>query len=97
MGRNIGLRGCEGSCLDTWKPLVARADAQASGHWGILTHKDGIRQWSYQGYALYSFVKDKNPGDMMGNDVYEISISENPNKATDESMPMSLNWHVALP
>ncbi len=97
MGRNIGTRGCDEKCLQTWKPFVAPADAMPSGHWTIVTRDNGTRQWAYQGYAVYTYINDKKAGDMTGNDSYDYLISEDPTKIADTTLPISLNWHVIFP
>lgn len=68
----IGTQGCVNECLNKWKPVVAPANAQASGFWEIATRADGTRQWMYKGAALYTFVADKNVGDNKGNNIHEI-------------------------
>jgi predicted lipoprotein with Yx(FWY)xxD motif len=54
------------SCLDVWPAVVADKDAKPVGKWKIIERKDGIRQWSYDGYALYTSVLDEQPGDVNG-------------------------------
>ncbi len=96
-GRSIGTRGCEADCIETRIPFAAPADAQPAGYWTILTRSDGSRQWAYRGYALYTYAGDKAPGDMLGNDIYDLRISHVAHKVVDPSLPISLNWHVAYP
>ncbi len=96
-GRNIGTRGCDAKCLETWHPYTAAADAVPAGHWTIVTRTDGTRQWAYQGYALYTYTGDKKPGDMIGNDQYTYLVSEDTAKASDPTLPVSLNWHIVFP
>lgn len=86
VGREIGTDACGGPCSEDWVPLAAQADDQPSGYWSILTRDDGIRQWAYQGYALYTHAADKSPGDMFGRDVFEF---------TDGSH--ALYWRIATP
>lgn len=97
IGRQIGLKGCDAACLQTWHPFTAAPDAQPSGHWTILARDNGTRQWAYQGYAVYTYTGDKNPGDMTGNDIYDYQISQDLRKVADASIPISLNWHVVFP
>ena len=97
VGRGIGTKGCDAECLKTWRPFGAPADAQPSGYWDILTRPDGSKQWAYQGYALYSYAGDKKPGDMTGNDIYDMQVNRDPQKVADMSIPISLYWHVAWP
>ena len=97
VGRSIGVRGCDDVCTETWLPFVAPADAQPSGQWTILTRPGGTRQWAYRGYALYTNVGDKNPGDMTGNDSYDFLISRDAGTVSDPTLPTSLLWHVVYP
>lgn len=54
------------SCLDLWPAVIAAADAKPVGKWTIVERKDGIRQWAYDGYALYTSVLDQLPGEVNG-------------------------------
>jgi predicted lipoprotein with Yx(FWY)xxD motif len=71
-GRALGTMACDVECLKTWKPLVAPADAMASGYWDIFVRSDGARQWAYKGYALYSYAGDHKAGDTNGNESYAL-------------------------
>lgn len=103
VGRSIGvsLKGCEGACLKSWHPFVAPANAQPDGFWDIAIRPDGVHQWVYQGYALYTYSGDKKPGDMNGNDIFNAVLSDNPNQANDVGTPMTgsanLYWTIAYP
>ncbi|MDY6946947.1 MAG: hypothetical protein SXG53_14620 [Pseudomonadota bacterium] len=54
------------SCTDVWPPVLAKANAEPVGKWTILDRKDGSKQWAYDGYALYTSVLDRGPGDVFG-------------------------------
>lgn len=54
------------SCLDLWPAAEAGKDAKPVGKWTIVERKDGIRQWAYDGYALYTSVLDRTPGEVNG-------------------------------
>lgn len=75
-GRVIGTRGCDAECLQTWRPLAAPANAKPTGYWEIVTGADGTRQWAYKGFALYTYTEDSEPGDITGQDIYDIIISD---------------------
>jgi predicted lipoprotein with Yx(FWY)xxD motif len=62
----IGYSNCNAQCAADWPPLLAGADAKASGDWTIITRDDGKRQWAYKGKAVYGFTKDAKPGDAAG-------------------------------
>ncbi len=54
------------SCMQAWPPVRASADASPIGGWSIIKRKDGIRQWAYNGYALYTSALDRRAGDVLG-------------------------------
>jgi len=69
MGKTIGT-ACDAECLKAWTPFKAAPDAEPSGNWQVLTREDGTRQWSYKGYALYTYAGDVKPDDLNGADNY---------------------------
>lgn len=101
VGHALGTATCDVECLKTFRPLTAAADARPSGYWEVATRDDGTKQWVYQGYALYTYLGDKKPGDMTGNDIYEFIVSEDPRQAakipTPEPGAGSLFWTYAAP
>lgn len=101
VGRNIGITGCSDACLQVWHPFLAPADAQPDGFWDVALRPDGTRQWVYQGYPLYTFLGDKKPGDMNGNDIFNVVLSDSPHQVNTVGTPMhgtaGLYWTVAYP
>jgi predicted lipoprotein with Yx(FWY)xxD motif len=75
-GKVVGTVGCTGECTRTWRPVLAPADAQGWGFWEILSRADGSRQWAYKGSALYTYVGDKVPGDIKGNNKAVIMYAD---------------------
>jgi predicted lipoprotein with Yx(FWY)xxD motif len=67
-----GKSNCNGPCVSNWPPLMAGADAKASGDWTIVTRDDGGKQWAYKTKALYTFNKDAKPGDVAGDGVNSV-------------------------
>ena len=67
-----GKSACNGKCATIWPPLMAAADAKASGDWSIVTRDDGAKQWAYKGKPLYTWSKDKAPGDVTGDGVNNV-------------------------
>lgn len=61
-----GFSNCNDQCAAGSPPLLASADARASGDWSIITRDDGKKQWAYKGKPLYMSSKDTNPGDTAG-------------------------------
>jgi predicted lipoprotein with Yx(FWY)xxD motif len=101
VGRDLGTDPRCTDCLAHWHPYLAPADAQPQGFWDIATRADGKKQWVYQGYALWTFDGDKKPGDINGNDTYEIVVRDDPKASADVGTPMdgiaSLLWAAAIP
>ena len=54
------------SCTDLWPPVYAADDAEPIGYWSIVVRKDGTRQWAYQEQPIYTSVRDREPGDVLG-------------------------------
>jgi predicted lipoprotein with Yx(FWY)xxD motif len=70
--KSQGTDACLQECTQTWKPLLAGAQDQARGFWEIIERPDGARQWMFQGSPVYSFVGDRQPGDITGNNRHVI-------------------------
>ena len=64
-----GKSNCNGQCTLNWLPLIGDTDAQADGSFSFISRDDGRKQWAYKGKPLYTWVKDKKPGDATGDGV----------------------------
>jgi predicted lipoprotein with Yx(FWY)xxD motif len=71
LGRSFGTATCGGDCLKSWPPYAAPAGALPSGYWDIVTRDDATRQWTYKGFALYTYAADE-PGDVGGTNLFEL-------------------------
>src|SRR5688500_9164568 len=58
---------CLDECAKSWLPAPVSANAKAYGPWSIIARPDGLKQWAYQGKALYRFINDVDPGSVGGN------------------------------
>jgi predicted lipoprotein with Yx(FWY)xxD motif len=58
------------SCVEMWPPALAAEKAKPVGKWTVVERRDGRRQWAYEGAALYTSVRDRRPGDILGGDSY---------------------------
>jgi predicted lipoprotein with Yx(FWY)xxD motif len=67
-----GKSNCNAQCAITWLPLIANTDAQAGGSFSFISRADGRKQWAYKGKPLYTWVKDKKPGDATGDGVNNV-------------------------
>ncbi len=101
MGRAIGTKGCAMECLEVWRPFVAPADAHPSSFWEIATRPDGTRQWTYQGYALYTYGRDKKPGDLTGDQIYNVAVNDGEHPDVPDFVPTTngaaLYWSYVEP
>ncbi len=58
------------SCQQMWPPAFAAERDKAIGRWTVLKRRDGRKQWAYDGSALYTSIRDRRPGDVLGGDSY---------------------------
>lgn len=56
--------GCNAACA--WRPVQAPQLAAQIGSFSSVPRADGVRQWTYNGRALYTFSNDLSPGDSNG-------------------------------
>ncbi len=74
------------SCAGRWPPLLAGDSAQQSGAFTVIERSDGTNQWSYNGYALYTFADDANQGDINGDGVGGVWHLARPVPATSATL-----------
>ena len=70
--RNSGKSVCNDQCAKNWPPVMAKDNAKPEGDYTIIERDDGTRQWAYKGMPLYTFIKDKAPGDQSGDNVRDV-------------------------
>ena len=71
-----GKSNCNGQCAQAWPPLMAAADAKASGDWAVVARDDGSKMWAYKGKPVYTWVRDTKAGDTSGegfNNVWRVA------------------------
>ena len=66
-----GKSACTGQCAENWPP-VAAPSGQLPAPYSVINRADGTRQLAYDGKPLYTFVKDKKPGDKTGDNVKDV-------------------------
>ncbi len=101
VGRDIATEPrCRESC-DKWHPFLAPDDARPQGFWDVYTRADGSKQWAYQGYALWTFDGDSNPGDINANDDWQITWDSSRDSIVDIGTPYdavaALYWAAVFP
>src|SRR5262249_14362368 len=69
-----GMAKCAGECAQEFPALAAARDAKAFGDWSIVRRSDGSAQWAYQSHPLYTWTKEKVPGEVATN----LGVFEHP-------------------
>ena len=68
---------CYDKCATSWPPLLTTGNPSAgagvdASKLGTTKRTDGSMQVTYNNWPLYYFAKDKNPGDVTGQDVGQV-------------------------
>lgn len=78
MGMGAGVLPCEGECAEAWPPFTVDSEdavqsievtggtEDVSSLLGTTEREDGSYQVTYNGYPLYYFSQDQQPGDQAG-------------------------------
>jgi len=61
-----GKSACNGKCAANWPPLMVKAGDKGGEGYSKIKRADGKMQWAYKGKPLYTWKKDKKPGDITG-------------------------------
>jgi len=71
-----GKSNCTGQCLTLWQPFYAASIVVPvelnTTDFGQITTAAGTNQTTYQGWPLYYYSGDKNPGDTNGQNIQNI-------------------------
>ena len=74
--KGAGKVTCTGTCLSNWPPLLVApgvtkptGEAGVTGTLGLIPNPNGGMQVTYNGWPLYFWIKDTNPGDTTGHKV----------------------------
>ena len=72
-----GTSTCAGSCAMSWPPLLTNGKPVAgtgvdASKFGTTARADGTTQVTYNGWPLYYFAKDQQPGDTNGDGVGSV-------------------------
>ena len=67
---NSGKSACSGACLKYWPPILSPTSkplvSGVSGHISTIATAQGKRQITINGRPLYTFSRDRAPGDING-------------------------------
>ncbi len=78
------------TCTQHWPPFAAAADAKPVGKWTIISRSDGIKQWAYRGYPLYTSHLDHLPGETNGGSYRKVRDAPSGGAPREPVAPMPL-------
>jgi len=87
---------CFADCTVAWPPLLAPEGVQPIGGMGITgvlsttMRSDGTRQVTFEGWPLYFYRMDMNPGDMTGQGVKDVWFVARPEELQKEDVSVSV-------
>jgi predicted lipoprotein with Yx(FWY)xxD motif len=64
-----GVSNCNGECAKKWPPILVKPGDKPKGKLTIIKRADGTLQWADEGEPLYTYVEDKKPGDINGDNI----------------------------
>lgn len=67
-----GVSVCYDGCAKAWPPYIAEYGEAVNGDFTTVKRKDATMQWAYKGQPLYSWVGDKEKGDMTGHKMKDV-------------------------
>lgn len=71
-----GVSACTGGCINTWPVFYQETPVLGAGltarEFGTITRNDGAKQTTFNGWPLYYFRNDANPGDVRGENVGNV-------------------------
>ena len=72
---------CYDECAKNRPPVIASQGAVAEGDFSLIKRNDGAIQWAFKDKPLYTWVNDREPGDMTGDGIGGVWRVSKPNAA----------------
>ncbi len=94
VGKAFGTKGCDNTCLQTWRPLLASADAQSQGYWEPVARADGSRQWAYKGFVQFTNVNDQPFARVTANNQYVYVVGTGGRYDVGDTLPAKNEFSV---
>jgi predicted lipoprotein with Yx(FWY)xxD motif len=67
-----GKSNCYGDCAQNWPPMLGGAASKEADFLSLTTRTDGTKQWMANKKPLYTFVQDKRPGEVKGDNFNNV-------------------------
>ena len=61
-----GHSNCYADCAQAWPPMLGDSGSKPAGNLTLVPRSDGSMQWAIDDKPLYTFVQDKRPGEVKG-------------------------------
>lgn len=74
-----GVSNCVSACAAEFPPLLAATGAEPVGDWSLVRRPDESLQWAYQSRPLYTWAREKDPGEVATN----VGLTETANSKRD--------------
>lgn len=66
------VSNCYDGCAESWPPFTASKNAEIWGAFTVIERTDGSYQWAYENQPLYTWVGDRQRGDVNGHEVSDV-------------------------
>ena len=67
-----GQSNCYADCAQAWPPFLGDSASKPAGNLTLLPRSDGSMQWAADGKPLYTFVQDKKPSEVKGENFHNV-------------------------
>jgi predicted lipoprotein with Yx(FWY)xxD motif len=68
----MGKSDCYGECAQYWPPFLGDSSSVQAGFMTLVPRTDGTMQWAANGKPLYTFIQDKKPGEVKGDNFHNV-------------------------
>ncbi len=67
-----GQSACYGDCAQYWPPMLGDTASKEADFLALTTRTDGTKQWMANKKPLYTYVQDKKPGEVKGDNFHNV-------------------------
>ncbi len=75
---DASVSNCYGGCAESWPPFTASINAEPWGAFTVIERTDGSYQWAYNDQPLYTWVGDRQRGDVNGHEINNVWYAAQP-------------------
>ena len=67
-----GQSTCYADCAQAWPPMLGDSSSKPAGNLTLVARNDGKMQWAVDNKPLYTFVQDKKPAEVKGDNFNNV-------------------------